>query len=145
MKQKISILFLTVLTAFSSCNDNNNNNVNDVVNTVQNGTWRITYFNDSGSDETSHFNGYNFTFGSGNVLTANNGTNTYTGTWSVTSNSNNDDSDDDIDFNISFSSPPDFEELSEDWHFISRSSTKIELVHVSGGNGGTDYLTFEKN
>jgi hypothetical protein len=26
-----------------------------------------------------------------------------------------------------------------------RTSTKIELIVVSGGNGGTDYLTFEKN
>jgi hypothetical protein len=54
-------------------------------------------------------------------------------------------SSDDLDFNISFASPPDFEELSDDWDFISQSSSKIELIDVSGGNGGTDYLTFEKN
>ncbi len=38
----------------------------------------------------------------------------------------------------------DFEELSDDWDIISHSSTKIELIDISGGNGGTDYLTFEK-
>ena len=38
-----------------------------------------------------------------------------------------------------------FEDLNDDWDFISQSSTKIELIDVSGGNGGTDYLTFEKN
>ncbi|MEZ4988540.1 MAG: hypothetical protein R2795_26535 [Saprospiraceae bacterium] len=37
-----------------------------------------------------------------------------------------------------------FEELNEDWEIISQSDTRIELVHVSGGNGGTDYLTFER-
>ncbi|MCM4152822.1 hypothetical protein DHD05_14595 [Arenibacter sp. N53] len=50
-----------------------------------------------------------------------------------------------IDFNIFFASPADFAELSEDWDIISHSSTKIELKHVSGGNGGTDLLTLEKN
>lgn len=52
---------------------------------------------------------------------------------------------DDIDFNIFFGSPADFAELSEDWDIISHSATKIELIHISGGNGGTDLLTFEKN
>jgi len=51
----------------------------------------------------------------------------------------------DIDFNIFFASPVDFSELSEDWDIITNSSSKIELIHVSGGNGGTDLLTFEKN
>jgi len=60
---------------------------------------------------------------------------------SSSSNSNSDD----IDFNISFSSPNDFEELSDDWHIESHSSTMIKLKDVSGGNGGTDFLTFEKN
>jgi len=39
----------------------------------------------------------------------------------------------------------DFEDLNDDWDFISQSATKVELIDVSGGNGGTDYLTFEKN
>lgn len=51
----------------------------------------------------------------------------------------------DIDFNIFFASPADFAELSEDWDIISHSASKIELKHVSGGDGGTDLLTFEKN
>lgn len=50
-----------------------------------------------------------------------------------------------VDFNIFFASPADFAELTEDWNIISYSASKIELIHVSGGNGGTDLLTFEKN
>jgi hypothetical protein len=48
---------------------------------------------------------------------------------------------------ILFSSPApaDFiDDLSDDWDILSYSATKIELIDVSGGNGGTDYLTFEK-
>lgn len=107
-------------------------------------TWHITKYIDSGNDETNHFAGYNFTFGANNLLTATNGTNTYVGTWNITDSNNNDDNHGDLDFNIFFASPPDFEELSDDWHFISQTSTKIELIDVSGGNVGTDYLSFEK-
>jgi len=135
-----------------SSDDENNPNDNtaeiqDVINTAESGNWVVTYFFDTDQEETSNFTGYEFNFGTNGVLTASNDTNMYTGTWSVTDDSNSSDdssSNDDIDFNISFVSPPDFEELSDDWDIVSYSSTKIELIDISGGNGGTDYLTFEK-
>ena len=118
---------------------------NTVQTNIQAGTWRITSFIDSGDDETNHFSGYNFTFEETGILTANNGSNNFQGTWSISDNNSNDDSIDDLDFNINFNSPSDFTDLNDDWEFISHSSTKIELIDISGGNGGTDYLTFEKN
>jgi hypothetical protein len=140
-------------TCSSSDDDGMNPNDNsviiaDVTATVQTGTWRITSFIDSGNNETSNFSGYSFTFNGNGALVADNGNSTVTGTWSITDDDNsNDDSSnsDDIDFNIAFSSPDDFTELTEDWHIVSRTSTKIDLIHVSGGNGGTDTLTFEMN
>nr|WP_315147929.1 hypothetical protein [uncultured Flavobacterium sp.] len=50
-----------------------------------------------------------------------------------------------MDFNIAFASPATFLELTDDWEIIERTSTVIKLKDVSGGNGGTDYLTFTKN
>lgn len=145
-------MFLFIVTIFSSCSDEDDVAVNNsvdptpVINTVNTGTWRITFYQDSGVDETSDFSGYNFSFGAGNILSATNGTNTYTGTWSVTSDNSNDDSpSNDLDFNIAFSAPANFAELTEDWNIISYTATKVQLVHVSGGGGGTDYVTFEKN
>lgn len=128
-----------------ACNneDSTNSNQTKVVNTVSSGTWRITYFYDTDKEETANFTGYNFTFASS--LTATNGTNTYTGTWSVTDTNSNDDSMDDLHFNILFTAPPDFEDLSDDWDILEMTDTKIKLIDISGGNGGTDYLTFEKN
>lgn len=145
----LSLIFMLNVASMCS-NDDSSNSTTDptpVINTVTSGTWRITFFEDSGVDETYHFTGYNFTFGSANVLTATNGTNTYTGSWSVTNDDSNDDSpSNDLDFNILFASPVNFnDELTDDWDILSRTDTKIELVDVSGGNGGTDYLTFEKN
>jgi hypothetical protein len=145
----IVVIAILINLFFSCSNDSSSSNSVDptpVVNTVNKGTWRITFYEDSGVNETSNFTGYNFTFGPNSVLTATNGTNTYLGTWSVTSDNSGDDSpSNDLDFNIAFSSPSNFEELTEDWNIIERTDTKIKLVHVSGGNGGTDYITFEKN
>jgi hypothetical protein len=148
------LLSLSLMASACSSDDDgdssSNSNTQQIIaieNTVESGNWRITYFFDTDSDETSDFNGYSFTFSNNGSLTATNGTNTYTGSWSVTdsSSSSDDNSSDDIDFNISFSSPPDFAELTDDWDIIEYSNTRIELIDISGGNGGTDYLTFEKN
>lgn len=135
----------------SSDDEPSNNNlaaeIEQIVTEAQDGSWRITYYFDSNQEETNDYVGYSFIFGSNNMLTAANGNNDIVGSWSVTNTSNSNDdssSDDDVDFNISFNAPEKFQELSDDWDVISHSSTKIELIDISGGNGGTDYLTFEK-
>jgi len=147
MKKTLIIAAIMMIFGISSCSkDDSNPSVTDtMISTVTNGTWRITYFFDSDKEETSNFSGYNFTFGSNNLLTGSNGINTYNGSWSIMKNSGNDDSLDDVDLTILFVSPANFEDLSEDWEILSRTANKIELKHVSGGNGGTDLLTFEKN
>jgi hypothetical protein len=143
----LSCIFLLNVASTCSKDDSSSssNNQTQVTTTVTSGTWKITLYNDSGTVKTSNFTGYNFTFGANNSLTASNSTNNYTGTWSVTDSNSNDDSLSDLDFNIIFASPANFQDLSDDWDIISRTDTKIQLIDVSGGNGGTDYLTFEKN
>ena len=108
------------------------------------GNWAVTKFIESGKDETHHFNNYNFIFDNNGVLTSTNGIITYEGSWSITDSNSNDDGTDDLDFNINFNLSNEFEDLNDDWNFISISASKIELFDVSGGNGDTDYLTFEK-
>ena len=129
-------MFLFIVTIFSSCSDEDDVAVNNsvdptpVINVVNNGTWRITLFNDSGVDETLNFTDYDFSFGASNILSATNGTNTYSGTWSVTSDNSLDDSpSNDLDFNIAFSTPANFADLTDDWNIISYTATKIQLIH----------------
>ena len=154
--KKIISLFTVITLIFTtiSCSTTDDNSIDDspsggnltanqIEDTAQSGTWQITYFYDSDHEETSSFSGYNFTFNSGGSLKAVNGSNTVSGTWSITNSSSS--SSDDHHFNIFFASPNDFEDLSDDWEIISTSDTKIKLTDVSGGNGGTDFLTFEKN
>ena len=142
-----TILILAVIFTVISCgnNDDPGNSAAAVESAVKAGTWKITIFEDSGNNETSMFSGYNFSFDASGTLTASNGGNIFIGTWSVTEGKSNDDNSDDLRFNINFNLNNSFEELSDDWHVVSYSSSKIELIHVSGGNGGTDYLTFERS
>lgn len=143
----ILLISLSALFTLASCSNDNPADLTPTVvqNNVQSGAWRITSFIDSGKDETSHFAGYTFTFDDDGTITSTSNTVTYSGNWSITDNNSNDDSPgSDIDFNIFFNLSNDFEDLNEDWHIVSQSSTRIELIHVSGGNGGTDTLTFEQ-
>lgn len=141
MKTPIIILALLLGLSTTSClQDEDLTTPDDSISTPQTtaGTsWRITYFWDSDHEETDHFFGYSFKFDSGGVITATNGLNTYSGTWSE----GTDDSTPKL--YLTFVSPSDFEELSDDWHILEWSETKIRLQDVSGGNGGTDLLTFE--
>jgi hypothetical protein len=139
------LFFLNTASMCSSDDSSSLNNQSDVINTATSGTWKITLYNDSDVIKTSDFAGYNFTFNSNGVLSAVGVDLTIDGTWSVTDTNSSDDSIDDLDFYIFFTSPVNFAELSDDWDIISKTATKIELIDVSGGNGETDYLTFEKN
>ncbi len=149
LKAVLAIFIYTGLAMSCDKDDDNSqqqNTTTQTINTAQSGSWKITYFFDSDHEETGHFTGYVFTFNENGSLVAVKGSTTVTGTWSVTdSNSSDDDGgSNDTDFNIFFASPADFEDLSDDWDIISVSNSKIELTDVSGGNGGTDFLTFEK-
>jgi hypothetical protein len=141
-------LFMLNVASMCSSDDNSSSSQDPtpVINAATQGTWRVTSYVDSGTDETNHFTGYNFTFGNGGVLTATNGSNTVTGTWSVLNDDTNDDSpSNDLDFNIGFTAPANFADLTDDWDIVSYSDTTISLIDISGGNGGTDTLVFTKN
>lgn len=147
--------FSLLSSTCSSDDDGNNQNDNSqeiaqIETDVESGTWRISSYIDSGSDETNDFNGYNFNFSTDGTLSATNGTTSYSGTWSVTDSSNSSDdsnNDDDIDFNIFFpvAESNDFEDLNDDWDVVSHTDTTLSLIDISGGNGGTDILVFQKN
>lgn len=154
LKPVLLILFALGVVSCDSDEDTPNNpsdvNAAELQAMAQDGQWRITYFFDTDSEETSDFNGYVFTFGADGVVMASNGTTEISGTWSV-SDSDDDpfddspDDSDDVDFNLFFSAPAEFAELTDDWDIIEYNASTIRLIDVSGGNGGTDYLTFEKN
>ena len=142
-----SLFFASCESSDDSDNMGSVENVEEVKSTVSTGTWLVALYEEDEVDQTSNFAGYSFTFNSTGELSANNGETSISGAWSITSESDSSDDDnpsDDVDFNIFFSSPVKFAEISEDWEIVSFSSARIELKHVSGGDGSIDRLVFEK-
>jgi hypothetical protein len=143
MKKIFALATVFIALGLTSCKKDepstSNITTSNVTTTVSAGTWRVTYYWDTNRDETANFNGFNFTFGASNLVSASNSLLTINGTWSIA----NDDSK--IKLILAFTTNANFIEISDDWHVIERTDTKIRLQDVSGGNGGTDYLTFEKN
>jgi len=142
---KLNILLLAfTLYLTGSCSSPGGYTQAGIEKRVENGTWRISLFMDSGKDKTSKYAPYRFTFYSDQSIKAENGSSSTTGFWSVSDQNPGDDSIHDLTFHIVFSSSSELESLSEDWEIILESKKRIELTHVSGGNGGSDFLTFEK-
>lgn len=111
---------------------------------VVEGSWKISLFMEDGVSHTNDFTGFTFTFTDNGEVKAVNSGNTITGTWSVDDNYSGDDSSSDLHFNLQFPVTLGFDDLNDDWHVLTHSDKTIELEDVSGGNGGTDNLTFTK-
>lgn len=144
MKNSLFGFLLVALFSLAACEKEDNNypqpiSTGVVSSTLPVGTWRVTYYFDTDHEETASFNGYAFTFGGGNVVTAVKAGTTVTGAWSTGTD------DSKTKLILAFSSPESFAEISDDWHVVELTSTKIKLQDESGGNDGTDVLTFEKN
>ncbi|WP_034259251.1 hypothetical protein [Altibacter lentus] len=123
----------------ADCDDSSNDDPIDntqFVSDLTSGVWYITYYFDD-YDETSDFNGYEFNFSTDNTATATNGNNTVNGTWNLTSGST-------PDLELFFGTNDPLDELDDDWDIIEATSEIIRLKDVSGGDGSTDYLTFER-
>ncbi|MFX0555273.1 hypothetical protein ACOCEA_00650 [Maribacter sp. CXY002] len=144
----LSVLFISCETSDDLDENLTTVDVSEVKSTVANGSWIVSLYEEDAIDQTSNFSGFGFEFLADGSISVSDGSNSFSGAWSITSesSSSNDDSSssDDIDFNIFFTSPVNFEEISEDWEIISYSSSRIELRHVSGGDGSIDRLIFEK-
>ena len=145
---KTTLLSLSLIALLGACSkwQSNQKQINNI---STDGTWIVSSYIDNGDDETAVFTTFRFTFLESGVLNAtdllSSNSNPYVGSWSVTdSNSNDDDNLADLDFNINFNVSNQLDDLSDDWDIISYTDTEIKLIDVSGGNGGTDYLTLTK-
>lgn len=142
----LSISLLAVLGACSKWQSNQK----QITNISTDGTWVVSSYIDDGDDETADFSTFRLTFLESGVLNAtdflSSNSNPYAGSWSITDSNSNDDDDslNDLDFNINFNVSNKLDDLSDDWDIISYTDTEIKLIDISGGNGGTDYLTLTK-
>jgi hypothetical protein len=108
----VLVSFFTTLQS-SSCSKNDDS---ATVNTAVSGTWRVSLYWDK-KDETSKFNGYTFSFTSGGLATATNGSTTINGTWSQSSSK----------FTISFGTNATLGNLNKSWLIEQKTATAINL------------------
>jgi len=134
----MTIVFTMFLLSCKKDDDNNSATGFNTSAIITQGVWKVSLFKDNNVDETSNYTGYQFTFTGAGSAAAISGSLVTNGTW----NTFNDDSRNKLELKFGSTSPLD--ELSEDWHIVAASNTTIQLEHVSGGNGGTDYLTLQK-
>ena len=102
------------------------------------GQWLVANYNDSGVDETASFAGFTFTFAEDGTALATNGTDTIAGTWSEVKEGET------HKLVLDFGSTVPFDEFADDWNVVEFSETRIDLNDISGGDGTTDILVFEK-
>ena len=115
---------------------------NSLIEDLTTDTWFVNLLNDDGDDETCDYVEYEFTFNSNGTVQAVSPSNTKDGFWAVNSSS----SGLDLVLNFSITGEDDpFDDLNDDWDVTSHSNELIELIDISGGNGGTDYLNFGRN
>lgn len=138
MRTTIFSLFLVLALALVSCDRTNSVSTN-ISQVASSGSWRVTLFTNSGTDETVNFSGYTFTFSSSGTVTAVKNGASQSGTWSVNTSSNK--------FNIELGpkTAPNLPlgELTDDWKILSTSATEIRLGDDNAASN--EFLTFTKN
>jgi len=114
-------------------------NGNTTTNTVTpDGTWKVIRYIDKDKNSTSYFTGYSFEFKSGGVILAKKGTVTIQGNWMSIIDSGK------TKMIFTFPTQNKFDELNDEWEIILQTTTSIQLINISGGNGGISYLDFGK-
>jgi hypothetical protein len=146
---KHTLFSLSLLALVGACSKIEKNQ-KELTKISTDGTWVVSSYIDDGDDETLDFASFRLNFKEDGVLNAtdllSSSSTPYSGSWSITDSNSNDDDDslDDLDFNINFAVSNKLDDLSDDWDIISYTETEIKLMDVSGGGGGTDYLTLTK-
>ncbi|MHA7129437.1 hypothetical protein [Algoriphagus namhaensis] len=141
MKRLLYSLFLAFL--ISACDDtdsepNLSQNEENLVESVQNSTWRISLFIEDGENETSDFSGITLRFlPNGSVEALEDGNILETGTWRTLTDDGR------VEFWLDFSDDDPLDELSDDWYLISVSNTEIQLEE-DDADDNDDRLTLTK-
>jgi len=116
----------------------NNTNTADLSTIITDGQWVVANYNDSGTDETVNYNGYELTFHADGTVNAVNTSGTISGTWSTTIDNGQ------LKMILDFGAQTPFDKFNDEWDVFDMQTTRVELRDVSGGNGTVDTLVFEK-
>ncbi len=142
MKHTNSILFLlvTFLVLNTACTkDSSTGIVNNVTPIVTTGDWQVSLFSERGTNETSDFSGYSFTFQpDGKLIVVKASAIVKQGTWSEDNSSGKLI----IDLGIKDNTNKPLGKLTDDWILTAKSDTKISLTDDNAARN--ELLEFSK-
>jgi hypothetical protein len=125
------------------CNEDDNNDYHDdnvddtaLIAVLTQGTWKITQLLD-GTDQSSSFANYSFTFNADGTARATDGNSSLDGTWKSYGD------DGYLGVELDFGQPPPWGAIREDWKITEFGSQVIKLKHVSYEDGSEKTLVFE--
>lgn len=104
--------------------------------TLIEGTWIVALYVDDPDNETATYAGYEIDFREDGTLLAESDTDLVDGTWEVIGA--------DSVLVLNFGGDIPFDELEDDWDVFSVEPMRVEVRDVSGGDGTTDILVFER-
>ena len=119
--------------------DTSDNDIGEIRSILFEGDWVIGQYINGGADETSFYQGYSLSFDIEHSITVSEGTEPFmTGLWRVLRNS-----DGMLEVFLNFTGNDLFDELTNDWDFVSISANRIELQDMDE-NGSLSTLVLEK-
>lgn len=144
MKKLLNIFLASTVIAFASCSKDDDDNSPDgpsaaVAASLKEGTWRVTSYSANGTDKTTDFTAYVFTFAPAGTVLASNGVFNAGGKWKT----QRDDGKHELD--LEFTTPAIFLQLDEDWEIVTQSATEVSLKDVNDAGTETDLLVLTKN
>ena len=122
------------------CDDNaNDGDVTEIRNVMMGGDWVVAAYVEGEVDSTVDYNGYSVQFMAEQQITILEGGEAFgAGLWRVLRNSEQE-----LEVYLNFGDQMPFDELTDDWTFVSATDTRIELKDISG-DGTISTLVLEK-
>ena len=137
--QKIPALFLGVaLLALSSCGREDNPTPTEVTAQLQESSWRVGNFTDTGVTETVNYEGYTITFNPDFTVLAVSGTDTIEGTYSVSVEDDDNDDEQETELTLAFNAGAPWDELNDDWDISKETKSSLEMDDMSGDDADDD-------
>ena len=138
------LLAVTAIIA-TSCSKDNSASVSQQKSNLASGSWVVTYYTDSGKDETSDFSGYTFMFNADGTLSASTSSATYNGNWSIKSGSSSSSgygsgSNDPDKLVITIAGDKQMTKVSKSWMILKLNSTDIWLSDDNASSGEVLYF-----
>lgn len=143
-----NILFaFLVLTILGCSNQDDPGDVNtaqyeDIVTILPQGTWRVSFYFNMNTDNTTLFESYEFTFNEDETINIENDLLSEDGTWTYQDNSSTTENNEEL--LLQFSQSPPFDEISKTWDITAVNTNKVDLKFTEENSGKASFLAFTK-